>query len=350
MKSFSVSLSLPLLLALLAPTSACITDKDDGGSPIGTTDAAADAPQLDTGSTGDDSGLILEGGAPDTITPPPVVSVIYATTNTELWVMNPSTKAVSKIGAFDFGSITAENVTDIAVNGAGDVWVCSEAHVYTATLPAGGTGAVTLTLKLTLPSTSKFYALGFAPAGVLESGEGLVAGDSQGDLYYIPASSPSPTTQKLGGFGGCKAGDPVQCKTGYDWQVSGDVVFYSAGGKPKGLATLRACKSGTTTCDNTNDVVAEIDMAELAKKSSTALLRKQILGGGTGFARTFGVGAWSDKVYGFTYASGGASGTPAQLITVGTTGTGALEQAFPALTGGWTGAGVSTKAEITVIQ
>jgi hypothetical protein len=344
------SLSLPLLLALLIPTSACITGKDDGGSPIGN-DAATDGPQLDTGSVGDDSGLIIEGGAPDTGTTPPVVSVIYATTNTELWVMNPSTKKVSLIGTFDNGTSTQENITDVAVNGAGDVWVCSEQHVYTAALPAGGTGTVRLTLKLTLPAASKFFALGFAPAGVLESGEGLVAGDSLGDLYYIPASSPSPTAQKLGGFGGCKTGDPAECKTGYDWEVSGDVVFYTAGGQPKGLATLRACKTGTTTCDNTNDVVAEINMAELAKKSPTALLRKQILGGGTGFGRIFGVGAWSDKVYGFTYVSGGASGTPAQLITVGTNGAGALDQSFPSLTTvGWTGAGVSTKAEITVIQ
>ncbi len=340
--------SLPILLALVLSTSACITGKDDGGSPIAG-DAGADTAQTDTAAP-EDSGLILEGGAPDTGITPPVVSVIYATTNTELWVMNPSTKSVSKIGAFDFGSMTVENVTDIAVNGAGDVWVCSEQHVYTAALPAGGTGAVTLTLKLTLPSTSKFYALGFAPAGVLETGEGLVAGDSLGDLYYIPASSPSPTAQKLGGFGGCKSGDPAECKSGYDWEVSGDVVFYTAGGQPKGLATLRACKSGTTTCDNTNDVVAEIDMAQLAKKSPTALLRKQILGGGTGYGRTFGVGAWSDKVYGFTYASGGTGGTSAQLITVGATGSGSLEQTFSALTGGWTGAGVSTKADITIIQ
>jgi hypothetical protein len=351
MKSVRFAIALPLALSLFA----CTASKEGGSGFVPTSDSGSDAPITtgdDTGTTsGDDSGgLVLETGAPDGGTATGGTSTIYASTNTELWGMDPATKSVTKIGAFDFGSMTSENITDVAVNGNGDVWVCSETHVYTAAMPAGGTGAVKLTLKLTLPSTSKFYALGFAPAGVLETGEGLVAGDSLGDLYYIPTNTPAPSLQKLGGFGACKTGDPSPCKSGSFWELSGDVVFYTSNGQPKGLATLRACSkssTGSTTCSTTNDVVAEVDMAALATKNPGAVLRKQILGGGTGFGRTFGVGAWEDKVYGFTYAG---SSSPAQLISVDSTGTGTLVQAFSSLTGGWTGAGVSTKAAITVIQ
>lgn len=330
-----------LTLALACSFVACAVGADP--------DYAAPAVATQPPGGNEDAGFVVD--APPSTDPPPAATeaVIYATTNTELWRMDPITRAVSKIGAFDFGGDASENMTDVAVNGAGEVWVCSEAHVWQATLPAGGTGPVALTLKLTLPTSSKFYALGFAPAGVLETGEGLVAGDSRGDLYYLPTSSATPTLQKLGGFGGCRSGDPSECGAGAHWELSGDVVFFTAGGAPKGLATLRACTTSgsSTSCDNTNDVVAEIDMAALATKSPSAVLRKRLLGGGTGFARTFGVGAWGSEVYAFTYGS--KSDTPA-LISIGGAGSGALEQSFTALASGWTGAGVSTKAAITVIQ
>lgn len=326
------------------PLVACAVGADDvKGNPAN--------PGVEAGAQVDDAGFVFDAVGDGTVlNPGGGVSTIYASTNTELWRMDPATKSVSRIGAFDFGGAAAENATDIAVNGDGGVWVCSETHVYLATLPTSGTGPVKLALKLTLPSTSRFYALGFAPAGVLEGGEGLVAGDSLGDLYYIPTSTSAPTLQKLGGFGPCRAGDPPECTSGGHWELSGDVVFYSVGGVPKGLATLRACTSssgGTSSCNNTNDAVAEIDMVALAAKTPTAVLRKQILGKGTGFARTYGIGAWGNKVYAFTY---GSKAVDPDLVSIGSSGVGVLDQSFSTLSSGWTGAGVSTKAEISVIE
>ena len=220
-------------------------DKDTTTGPLGdsgTLDVSGDAggettTDLDGGLTGD--GGPIDGPGPGG------VSAIYASTDTELWQMDPTTKAVTKIGAFVLPAGSTGSITDVAVNGDGKVWVNTTSKVYEATLPAGGTGPVTLTLKLTLPTGSRFYALGFAPAGVLETGEGLVAGDSLGDLYYIPTSSPTPTVQRLGGFGPCLAGDPAPCKSGSTWQLSGDVVFFAVGGSPRGLATLRRGTSCT---------------------------------------------------------------------------------------------------------
>ncbi len=343
-------MSYPVVIgAVAALTSASCAVSNDRSPASDSLDAGGDGGfAFDTGRSGDtgtsnDGGLIIDGGTDSGA--PLGTSVIYATTDTELWSMDPATKAVTKIGAFDFGSGSAENMTDVAVDAGGAVWVNSTNHVYLAALPASGSGPVVLTLKLTLPSSSKFYALGFAPAGVLESGEGLVAGDSLGDLYYIPASSPTPTLQKLGGFGPCKTGDPSPCKSGDFWELSGDVVFYSVDGSPRGLATLRACTK--SACQNTNDVVAEVDMTALATKNPSANLRKQILGSGTGFSRIFGVGAWEDKVYGFSFAE---KTVPAQLVSIDGTGTGTSLQSFASLTGGWTGAGVTTKAKISVIK
>jgi hypothetical protein len=342
------------LCGLLAGLAGCIVSNAKDGAPGTVTDSGQGG--VDGGADGgiplDDVGLLAEVGVPES-GPGTGTAEIYVSSDTELWQMDPTSKSVTKIGAFDFGSATKENITDVAVNGDGAVWVNSATKVYQAAIPAGGTGAVALTLKLTLPSTSRFYALGFAPAGVLEGGEGLVAGDSLGDLYYIPSSSPTPTLQKLGSFGPCKAGDPPQCKTGDHWELSGDVVFYSVNGAPKGLASLRACtkptSAGVTTCDNTNDAIAEIDMTALAAKSPTSVLRKQILGQGTSNGRVYGLGAWGNVVYGFTLADAKSS-TPASLVSIGAAGAGTVLQSFPAVTNGWSGAGVSTKATITVIQ
>jgi len=339
-----------LFVALVSASSgACAVsnERSSGGEPLdGSTDGglAFDAAAQETDARhADDGGLALDGASDGASVSG--TSVIYATTDTELWSMDPSTKIVTKVGSFDFGSASPENVTDVAVDGSGAVWINSTSHVYLATLPTTGPGPVALALKLTLPGSSKFYALGFAPAGVLESGEGLVAGDSLGDLYYIPASSPTPTLQKLGGFGPCASGDPSPCKSGDVWELSGDVVFYSLDGKPRGLATLRACSKGA--CQNTNDVVAEVDMVALATKSPVANLRKQILGKGSGYSRLFGVGAWDDKIYGFSFADKTAS---AQLVSIDSTGAGSSLQTFDSLAAGWTGAGVSTKAKISVIK
>ncbi|GAC1353071.1 MAG: hypothetical protein NVS3B20_22510 [Polyangiales bacterium] len=354
MKSSPLKSSATSLIALAFLSAGCAASSKNDGVPntpladsaTATADATDDA--LSSVETPlDEAPSFGEVSNPDGSTGTPGTSTIYVSTDTELWKMDPSTKMVTKIGAFVYPGAT-ENITDVAVNGDDQVWVNSVDKVYLAMLPSTGAGPVQLTLKLTLPSGSKFYALGFAPAGVLEKGEGLVAGDSLGDLYYIPTSSPMPTLTKLGSFGPCLSGDPSPCKVGDVWQLSGDVVFYTNAGSPRGLATLRACKTGSAKCNNTNDVVAEVDMTALATKSPSAILRKSLLGSsGTGFGRTFGLGAWEDKVFGFTFASTTA---PAQLISIDGTGVGTKLQQFDMLVGGWSGAGVTTKAKISVVK
>ncbi len=314
---------------------------------------------------GDSTGL-TDVSTPDT--PVTGTAVVYANTDTTLWSMDPATKTVTKIG--DFGGLAAgENATDVAVDGDGKVYVNSETAVYTATLPTSGTGTVALTLKTTLPSSSRFFALGFVPKGVLGSGESLITGDGAGDLYFIDTAGATATPQKLGSFGVWKSGDPDpggKAVAGDAWTLSGDLVFYIDvdGTTPRGLATVRTChtKSGTTTCQADDDVLIEVDMSALkanfdAKTSSTSL-RKRFLGTGSGTGRLYGLGAWEDKVYAFSRSYKGSStaaSLPPQLVQMDVTGSGTVLKSFgtgatPDFANGWSGAGVTTKAKISVIR
>jgi hypothetical protein len=261
-------------------------------------------------------------------------AIIYAHTDTELWTMDPTmNNKLTDIGPFSVGGGTTPTITDLAVDASGNVFVNSETAIYTAMLPPSGTGTVSLTIHTQLPSTSKFYALGFTPPGTLETNQSLIAGDSAGNLYYIPSSN-TATPQLLGGFGG-------------SWALSGDVVFFSNNGATLGLATIRTCNG---SCTKTNDSLAEIDVAAMKANytsgGSSMPLLKQVFGSGTGYGELFGIGAWGNNVYAFSRAY---SGNSAQLVQVGMSGTGTPLMQFPTITSGWSGAGVTTTAPITVV-
>ncbi len=288
----------------------------------------------DRGTTNSDGGFNLNGDGGSTATG---ASIIYAHSDTELFALDPTTKVMTDIGPFDDGSGTSPTITDLAVNANGDVWVNSESAIYRATV---GQGSVSLTLvsKIAVSSGQYFYALGFAPSGVLGAQETLVAGDNYGDLYAVETNG---QTTRLGAFG--------QTSSGGKYELSGDVMFFVQSGSPRGLATVRSCsKSGT--CTSTNDILVEVDVAAMATayqtKSPAASLTKQFLGSGTGFGRLFGIGAWDNQVYAFSRASGT---TPAELIAIDGSGNGQVVQSFGQITGGWSGAGVTTTANVTVL-
>jgi len=300
----------------------------DGGPSRGGSGGGSGGSGSGGGSGSSSGGLVGDSGS-GTNGP----SFIYAHTDSELYSMDPNTHQVTDIGPFSVGGGNTPTITDLAVDGSGNVYVNSETAIYRAAIPSG-TGTVSLTLQTQLPSGSKFYALGFTPAGALEPGESLIAGDSAGNLYYIDTSGASATPQNLGGFGGT-------------WELSGDVVFFSAGGATIGLATIRQCSG---SCNTHNDSLAEIDMSALASAygnhAPSSTLLKQLLGTGTTFGDLFGIGAWGNSVYAFSREQGS---TPAQLVQIGPSGVGMSLQMFPNITSGWSGAGVTTKAPVTIV-
>lgn len=277
---------------------------------------------------------------------------VYSHTDDTLYSVDPMSKTVTLIGTMT-GQGT-DTITDLAVNGNGDVYVNSETALYKAAVPAAP-GSVPLTQVATISGGSgKFYALAFAPAGALDpNNEVLVGGDSAGSLYAIDTGT--GTAKGLGSFGNDASN---ACGTGpCSFELSGDVVFYTdAMNNPTGLATIRSCPTGKSSGCSA-DWLAGVDMTAMktAYTSGTpaASLLKGIyggnganLGGGTGFHDVFGLGAWDSTVFGFTRHM--TSQSPS-LITIDTTsGAGTLMGSPFSFTNGWSGAGVTTKVTIMV--
>ena len=120
------------------------------------------------------------------------------------------------------------------------MYVNSETVIYKASLPATpGTVNLTKITTITPPpgaSYVSFYALAFAPKGLLGAGEELVGGDSAGEVWAIDTTgSTIGKVHDLGNFG------KVPMKTdGSIFGLSGDIVFYTDSmGNPTGLATIR---------------------------------------------------------------------------------------------------------------
>ncbi|HEX7602250.1 MAG TPA: hypothetical protein VF316_11620 [Polyangiaceae bacterium] len=341
---------LPLMLLV-----ACASNSGATFEPLGDGSTGADSALDDSGSNhGSDSGFVVN----DAQAPPPgdggtaVATTIYANTDDSLYSMDPNTMAVTLIGkvAGLGGGANDTNMTDMAVNANGDVFVNSESVVYKAAVPNGpGTVQLTKVASISLKANQKFYALAFTPAGALEAGETLIGGDGNGELWSIDASN--GTTKDLGNFG------PDSAHVGSIFALSGDLVFYEdANNKPTGLATIRSCKTGTTTCIRTSDYLAGVDMTALAaafKSGTPGKLLTGIYGGskttagaGTGYGDLFGLGAWQGNVFAFARKT---TTTPPRLVGVSTvTGAGTvLSSSFP-FTNGWSGAGVSTKVTVNV--
>ncbi len=317
-------------LGLGLAVTACSADHSGFGNEDAGGDAPFNNPGKDSGGNpGFDSGNPgTDGGdAP---------AVIYAHSDTELYTLDPNSQSVTDIGPFSLGSQTPV-ITDLAVDGLGNVWVNSESAIYRAAVPTSpGPVDLTLVANISLQTSQKFYALGFAPANVLDANETLVAGDNNGALFAIATNG---STTELGTFGTDAKGNA--------YELSGDIVFYVQNGNARGLATIRSCPNGS--CSTTNDMLAEVDVAAMTsayQSKSPGKLLKQVLGGGTGYGKLFGVGAWNSSVYAF---SRGSTTSPAKLIEIGASGTGSVLQQFSQITAGWSGAGVTTKAPVTVL-
>ena len=364
-----VSISVALATVLGAAAQACSStanngfpDTPDGGqsSNSGSSGGSGSGSSSGGGSTssGSSSGGLLgdasfkDDGGDGAIT---VTTTVYANTDNTLYSVNPSTQQATAIGPMvgTSDSSTDGTVTDVAVDGNGDVYVNTESVVYQAAVPAGGTGTVQLTAKAHIQGSAKFYALAFAPAGALDpNSETLVGGDSAGSLWAINTSTGATTN--LGNFG------VDSSVSDHTFELSGDVVFYldPTTQAPTGLATIRSCPSGGSGSSCKGDYLAGVNMTALKTAYTSGTPATSLLGGiygssstgpgnGTGFADVFGLAAWNSTVFGFTRYTKTAAPT---LITIDTgSGAGKQVETFSfADNDGWSGAGVSTKVTISI--
>jgi hypothetical protein len=316
-----------------------------GGSVMTTTSAGG------SGAGGAGGGLIGTGGGTSTSSGPPV---IYAHTDKTLFKLDPSSPqlALQELGDFDCVGAQGQDpaITDFAVDKALNLWGVSKSAVHPLTLQNGAVHCGT-PIALDPSKDVSFYALTFAPAGVLDaSKEVLVAGNTAGELWAIDDQG---NLSQHGTFGKVPHddgnGNAYDSKNvGKAWELSGDVVFLANNGKPVGYATVRDCPNppSTSGCNPVNTLI-EIDVTKLGAATTgsvTKSVRGQIVqrsgcndGTQGDYGNMYGIAAWNDKVYGFSRTG--------NLVDIDVKdGSGCLAQAYA--TDKFSGAGVTTLAPV----
>ena len=284
-----------------------------------------------------------------------VESAVYADTDTDLYKLDPYTFQLTTLGAFDCigsGPGQSSSMTDIAVNAQGELWAVSAASIYRIEVQTP-VAHCAQEIPLQNPSGVRFYALTFAPVGVLDPAkEMLVAGNSAGELWSIDDGG---NLALHGNFGNVPADDGNgnsynAQNVGKPWELSGDIVFLANGDSPIGFATVRDCPNppSTSGCSST-DTLIQIDMAALQNATNTSVtlaVRGQIVQasgcsnpGAGNFGRMYGIAAWNDKIYGFSHAGMGTIGEISNAD-----GTACLVQNYADNL--WAGAAVTTLAPV----
>lgn len=323
-----------------------------GGSGAGGSSAGGAGSTTGSGGSGvGTGGFNATGGGSNSGGP----TLLYAHTNTTLYKVDPSSPslAATRIGDFDCigGSNQDSSMTDLAVDRNGVLWGVSETAVYRLSIQ-GSTVHCVSTTKLVNSNNVKFYALTFAPQGVLGSKEVLVAGNSAGELWKIDSSG---NLSEHGTFGNVPPNDGHghnydSKNVGKPWELSGDIVFLQNGGNPVGFATVRDCPNppSSSGCDTT-DTLIEINVPKLGKTTTGSVLQSvrgkivKRLGcndnSGTSYGKMFGIAALGSKVYGFSHTGA--------IVEINNTDGGAcLVSSNPATL--WSGAGVTTTAKVVV--
>lgn len=281
-------------------------------------------------------------------------TLIYGNDDTTLVQLDPTSPdlTVTTIGDFDCIDPNGSSdyaMTDIAVNARGELWGVTGHTVHSLTI-MGSTVHCGPSISLS-NSDARFYALTFAPAGVLDpTQEVLVAGNTNGELWKIDGASGA--LEQHGVFGAVPHDDGhgyVYANAGQAWELSGDLVFLAHDGDPVGFATVRDCPSppDTTGCNDVNTLI-EIDMTAIGAPGAqmvTKAIQGAIVKGATcsdptdRFGNMYGIAAWNDKVFGFS--------RDGLLVDIDINdGSACLVKSYPSLP--FAGAGVTTLAPVSV--
>ncbi len=278
--------------------------------------------------------------------------LVFAHTDFTLFSLDPtaSTLDLKQLGDFDCIGGAGQDIamTDVAVDRDRHLFGISATKVQELSI-VGTVVQCGSPIVLSQAADVKFYALTFAPIGVLDpQKEVLVAGNTAGELWRIDEQG---GTTLLGTFGTVPADDGnghAYLNAGKAWELSGDIVFLANNGNPLGYATVRDCESppAATNCSN-DDTLIEIDVPKLATASGSSVtksVRGRIVkragcndGISGSYDNMYGIAAWGSKVYGFSRAG--------YLVDVDIVdGTGCLVDQYPGAK--FSGAGVTTEAPV----
>lgn len=251
------------LLALLPALALAACGSED--PPRFVADAAA--PPRDAGAA--DVGLVMRPDVPPTdrgtVDVPPVLDNVrvYAHTSSALYVVDPRTFSVTRIGDFRWPSAGGSGeMTDLAINAAGEAWGITFTSLYRVDLT---NAQCTYVAPF---SGSQFNGLSFIPGGELEPGEVLVAANRNGGVFRVDTATGN--TRQIGTYGGAIGS-------------SGDIVSVASGG------------TFATVIDNDTGLDPVEYLARINPMTGRAVRI-----GPTGVSRTWGVGYWRSIVFGFT--------------------------------------------------
>lgn len=257
-----------------------------------------DAVALDAGPPVYPDVQAIDVGRPDI--PPLLDDVrVFAHTADTLYSIDPRSFTVTRVGDFIWPDGPSQ-MTDLAINATGEAWGITFTSLYRVDL---ATARCTFVAPF---AGAQFNGLSFIPGGELEPGEVLVAANRSG--AYVRVDPATGAIRQLGLYGA-------------DTGSSGDLVSVAGGGT---FATIVDLNVG----------FGEEPVEYLARIDPTNGRATRI--GPTGVTRTWGVGYWRSRVYGFT--EGGA------VVTLDITTGRATEVARNSVA--WWGAAVTTIAPV----
>ncbi|MBK8694733.1 MAG: hypothetical protein IPN17_21250 [Deltaproteobacteria bacterium] len=289
----------PRSLLLCVPALALVAcGADDTPRFVADSGVRRDAGSLDVGPATYPDVQAIDVGRPDV--PPRLDDVrVYAHTADSLYAIDPRSFTVTRVGDFIWPDGPSQ-MTDLAINATGEAWGITFTSLYRVDL---ATARCTFVAPF---AGAQFNGLSFIPGGELEPGEVLVAANRNG--AYVRVDPATGAIRQLGLYGA-------------DTGSSGDLVSVAGGGT---FATIVDLDVG----------FGEEPVEYLARIDPTNGRATRI--GPTGVTRTWGVGYWRSRVYGFT--EGGA------VVTLDITTGRATEVARNNVA--WWGAAVTTIAPV----
>lgn len=139
--------------------------------------------------------------------------LVYAHTSSELFRVDPRALSVRSVGRFAFAEDGQNHeMTDIAINAAGELWGLSFDAVYRI-------DAMTARCTLVSPLEGQYNGLTFVPAGVLNPASEVLLAVERGGAYFV-VNTRDGRVQRLGSYGvGGSSGDLVSIATADTWAI-----------------------------------------------------------------------------------------------------------------------------------
>lgn len=281
----AATLTFILLVGACSAEPTTFTSPDASAAPDAVADVSSDGPPR--------FGDVVPLDRPASDVAPLDDVLVYANTASELYRVEPRSFAITLVGRFTFSDSDRDHqMTDIAVNAAGEIWGITFNAIYRI-------DAATARCTLVSPLEGQYNGLTFVPVGVLNpSAEVLLAVAGSGDYYVV--NTGTGRVQRLGSYGAyASSGDLVSIASAETWaivKVLGD------------------------------DNLARVDL----RTGRTTLV------GPTGVDDVWGLGYWRSRLYGFT--QGG------QFVTLDPATGRATVQSTASRA--WWGAGVTTIAPV----